>query len=104
MLTNTQVSKLRKTFVNGSSANIEWSKTPLHKIRQSGGFLGRPLGSLLKSRLSLKQNVLKSLAKSLLMPFGLTATSSAANATIHKKMLESATTTLIISNKKWMIL
>ena len=41
LLTNTQVSKLRKPFENGSSANIKLSKTQLHKIRQSGGFLGR---------------------------------------------------------------
>ena len=38
LLTNTQVSKIRKAFGNGSSANIELSKTQLHKIGQSGGF------------------------------------------------------------------
>ena len=31
ILTNTQVSKLRKTFANGSSASIRLSITPLHK-------------------------------------------------------------------------
>ena len=51
VLTNTQVSRLRKAFANGSSANIELSKTQLHKIRQSGGFLGRILGSLQKTGL-----------------------------------------------------
>ena len=30
LLTNTQVSRLRKTFANGSSANIKLSKTQLH--------------------------------------------------------------------------
>ena len=64
MLTNTQVLKLLKAFRNGSSANIKWSKTQLHKIGQSGGFLGRLLGPLLKSGLSLIGNVLKPLAKS----------------------------------------
>ena len=49
LLTNTQVSKLRKTFANNSSANIKLSKTQLHKIGQSGGFLGRLLGPLLKT-------------------------------------------------------
>ena len=44
VLTNTQVSKLRKAFANGSSANIKLSKTQMHKIGQSGGFLGRLLG------------------------------------------------------------
>ena len=48
LLTNTQVSKLRKTFANGSSANIKIPKTQLHKMGQSGGFLGRLLGPLLK--------------------------------------------------------
>ena len=38
LLTNAQVSKLRKAFANGSSANIILSKTHLHKIRQSGVF------------------------------------------------------------------
>ena len=43
LLTNTQVSKLRKDFTNDSSANMELSKTQLHEIVQSGGFLGRLL-------------------------------------------------------------
>ena len=46
-LTNTQVSKFRKAFANGSSANVKLSKTQLHKIGQSGGFLGRRLEPLL---------------------------------------------------------
>ena len=41
LLTNTQVSKLRKAFSNGLSANTKSSKTQLHKIGQSGGFRGR---------------------------------------------------------------
>ena len=41
LLTNTQVLRLRKVFANNSSANIKLSKTQLHKIGQSGGFLGR---------------------------------------------------------------
>ena len=32
LLINTQVSKLRKAFANGSSANIKLAKTQLHKI------------------------------------------------------------------------
>ena len=32
LLTNTQVSKLRKAFANNSSANIKLSKTQLQKI------------------------------------------------------------------------
>ena len=52
LLTNTQVLRLRNVFANNFSANIKWSKIQLHKIRQSGGFLGRLLGSLLKTGFS----------------------------------------------------
>ena len=41
LITNTQVSKLFKAFANGSSANTKLSKTQLHQIGQSGGFLSR---------------------------------------------------------------
>ena len=95
---NIQVSKLCKDFANGSSANIKLSKTQLHKIGQSGGFLGRCLGPLLKTRLSLIKNVLKQSAKSVLIPLGLTSAASSTDAAIHKKMFGSGTTTLIISN------
>ena len=77
LLTNSQVSKLPKAFENGSSANIKLSKTQLHKIGQSGGYLSRLLGPLLKTGLSLIENALKPLAKSVLIPLGLTAAVSA---------------------------
>ena len=64
LLTNTQVPKLHRAFSNNSSANIKLSKTQLHKIGQSGGFLRRLLGSVLKTELPLIGNVLKPLAKS----------------------------------------
>ena len=50
------------------SANIKLSKTQLHKIGQSRGFLGRLLGPLLKLGLSLMKNGFKPLSKSLLIP------------------------------------
>ena len=65
---------------------------------QSGIFLGRLLGLLLKTRLHLMKSVIKPLAKNVLIPLGLTATASATDAGIHKKILGSGTTTLIISN------
>ena len=68
---------------------------------QSGGFLGSFLGLLLKTGLLLMKNVLQTLAKSVLTSFGLTAAASAEDAGMHKKILGSGTTTLIISNKKW---
>ena len=52
---------------------------------QSGGLLGRLIGPLLKTRVSLISNVIKPLAKSVLIPLGLTAAASAADAGIHKK-------------------
>ena len=45
------------------------------------------------------KNVLKPLAKSVLIPLGLTAVVSAADAVDHKKMFGSGATTLIISNE-----
>ena len=98
LLTNTQVLKLHKALTNNYLANIKLSKTQLHKIVQSGGFLGRPLGPLLKTGLSLTGNVLKPLAKSVLIPLGLTAAASAIDTAIHKRMFGSGFTTLIISN------
>ena len=52
---------------------------------QSGGSLGRLLGPLPKTRLPLITNVIKPLAKSVLIPLGLTAAASAADVGIHKK-------------------
>ena len=100
LLTNTQVLKLCKAFANNSSANIKLSKTQLHKIVQSRGFLGRFLGSFIKTGLSLIGNVLKTLAKSVLIPLALTTATSATDAAIHKKMFGSGFTTLIISNEE----
>ena len=54
-------------------------------------------------KLPLMKNVIKPLAKSVLIPLGLTAAASAADAGIHKKILGSEhnnTTTLIISDDK----
>ena len=49
LLTNRQVSNLRKTFTNNSSTDIKLWKIQLCKMIQSGGFLGRLLGGLLKT-------------------------------------------------------
>ena len=45
-------------------------------------------------------NVIKQLAKSLLIPLGLTAAASATDAAIHKKMFGPGATTLTISNEE----
>ena len=108
LLTNIQVSNLRKAFANNSSANIKLSKTQLSKMIQAGGFLGRLLGPLLKTGLPLIKNAVKPLANSALIPLGLTAAAPAADAEIHEKILGSGNnnnnnnnnTTLIISNNE----
>ena len=53
LLTNRQVAHFRKAFANYSSTDIKLSKTQLSKVMQSGGFLGRLLGPLLKTGLPL---------------------------------------------------
>ena len=102
LLTNRQVANIRKAFAKNTSIDIKLSKTQLSKRIQSGGFLGRLLGPLLKTGLPLIRNVIKPLAKSVLIPLGLTAAASAADAGIHKKILGSGhnNTTLIISNNE----
>ena len=103
LLTNRQVANLRKAFANHSSADIKLSKTQLSKIIQSGGFLGRLLDPLLKTGLPLIKIVIKPLAKSVIIPLGLTVAATAADARINTKILGSghnrpSSTTLIISN------
>ena len=60
LLTGRQVSSIRKAFSNNSSVDIKFSKTQLSKMIQSGGFLGKLLGSLLKTELPLIKNVITS--------------------------------------------
>ena len=102
LLTYRQVANLRKAFPNHLSTDIKLSKTQLSKMLQSGGFLGRLLGPVLKTGLPLIKNVIKPLPKSVLIPLGLTTATSAADAGIHKKVLGSGhnTTTLIILNNE----
>ena len=49
-------------------------------MMQSEGFLGRPLGPLLKTGVPLRKSVIEALAKSVLIPLVLTAAASAADA------------------------
>ena len=85
LLTDRQISSNRKAFSNNSSADIKFLRTHLSKMIQSGGFLGILLGPLLKTRLPLMKSVITPLTKIVLIPLGLTATASAADAGIHKK-------------------
>ena len=80
----------------------------MHKLGQSEGFSGRLLRPLVKNGLSLMKNLLKTLAKIVSIPLGLTAAASATDAAILKKMfgydcssdLASCATTLIFWNKE----
>ena len=85
LLTNRQVANLHTAFAKNTSTDIKLSKTQLSKMIQSGGFLGRLLGTLLGTGLPLMKSVIKPLAKSVLVPLGLTAAAaaSAADAGMH---------------------
>ena len=80
-----QTANLSKAFINYLLTDIKLSKIELSKTAQSsGGFLGRLVGYLgiTKNRISV------------LIPSGLTAAASAANAGIHKRVLASGSTRL----------
>ena len=65
-----------------------------------GGFLGRLLGLLMQLGLPFMKNILTPLAKTILMPLGITAAASAIDAVIQKKVFGSLMTTFIISNEE----
>ena len=93
LLTTRQKTKIRNAFNNNRSTDLKLSKAQINKMIQSGGFLGKLLGPLLKTGLPLIKNVIKPLAKSVLITLGLTAAASAADAGIHKNILGSGNTT-----------
>ena len=63
LLTTIQKTKIRNAFNNNSSTDIKLSKAQINKIIQSGSFLGKLLGPLLKTGLPLIKSVIKPLAK-----------------------------------------
>ena len=75
LLTTRQTTKLRNEIENNLHADIKLSKAQISKIIQSGGFLGKIIGPLLKTGLPLLKSVIKPLGL-----LGLTATSSAIDA------------------------
>ena len=93
LLTTRQTTKLRNAIENNMSTDIKLSKAQIPKIIQSGGFLGKILGPLLKIGLPLLKSVIKPLGL-----LGLIAGSSAIDAAFQKKIYGSGTTTLVISN------
>ena len=73
-----------------SLANIKLSKAQLSKIGQLGGFLGRLFQPFLKTSFPLIGNVLKPLAKSVLISLKLTAAASATDVAIQKRFLDES--------------
>ena len=58
LLNNTKVSSFRRAFVNNAFSQCKLSKTQLHKIGKSGGYLGRLLRPLVKTVSPLIKNAL----------------------------------------------
>ena len=85
LLIKRQKTKVKNAFNNNTSTDLKLSKAQISKIIQSGGFLVRLLAPLLKTASPVTKNVIKPLAKIVLIPLGLTAAASASDAGIHKK-------------------
>ena len=58
LLINRQNANICKSFENNLSTDTKLSKTQISKMIQSQGFLGRLLGTLLETGLSLMKNVI----------------------------------------------
>ena len=95
LLTTRQTTKLRNAIENNMSTDIKLSKAQISKIIQSGQFLGKIRGPLLKTGLPLLKSVMKPLGL-----LGVTAASSAIDAGVQKKIYGSGTTTLVISKEE----
>ena len=98
LLTDIQVSRIRKAFASNLSPNIELSEIQLFKVVQSGVFLSKFIGPLLKTGSPLMKNLLKPLAKSIFIPIGLKAAASAADRNIQKNYRIGDNN---INNLKW---
>ena len=79
LLATKQTTKLRNAINNNMSTDMKLSKAQIKKVIQSGGFLAKLLGPLLKTGLPLLKSVVKPLGL-----FGLTAASSAIDSGIKK--------------------
>ena len=93
LLSTRQTTKLRNAIENNMSTDIKLSKAQISKIIQSGGFLGKLLGPLLKTGLPFLKSVIKPLGL-----LGLTPASSAIDAGVQKNIYGSRT--LVISNEE----
>ena len=94
-MTRIQNSKLRNAISNNIATDLRLSKAQKEKMIQSGGFLGKLLSKLAGPLMK----VAMPLAKNVLAPLGLTATMSAIDGGIQKKIHGSGATKLIIGNE-----
>ena len=99
LLTKRQKAKLRNTFNNNMSTDLTLSEGQISKIIQSGGFLSIWKIIIKEIGRSINESS-NSFSKNVLAPLGTTASASAIDAGIQKKIHSSATTTLIISSKE----
>ena len=90
LLATRQKTKLRNAFNNNTSTDLKLSKAQISKIIQFGGVLG----SLLSKLAGLSMKVAIPLAKNILAPLEITATASAIDSGIQKKIHGSGTTKL----------
>ena len=88
LLTTRQTTKLKNSIENNMPTDIKLSKAQISKIIQSGGFLGKILGTLLKTGLPLLKSVIKPLGF-----LGLSAASSLIDNSIAKKIHGDGKTT-----------
>ena len=94
--TRRQATKLRSAIENNISTDIKLSKAQISNIIQSGKFLG----SLLRKLAGPLMKVAVPFTEKNLAPLGITAADSALNGAIQKKIHDSGTTALIISNEE----
>ena len=78
-LTQRQITKIRNNIESNLQTDIKLSKAQISKIIQSGGFLGKLLGPVLKTGLPLLKSVIKPLGL-----LGVTVASSAIDARVQK--------------------
>ena len=82
LLTTRQNTKLHNAINNNLTTDIKSSKAQIKKLIQSGGFLGKLLSKLAGPLMK----VAMPLAKNVLAPLGLTATMSAIDGSMQKKI------------------
>ena len=100
-LTNNDINSI-KVIKSLENRGILLKRTTRKITSKEGGFLNF-LRPLMIAGIPLMKSVLAALAKSVLLPFGLSVAISVKDASIQKNINGSGTTSLIISKKKWKI-